>query len=177
MNHGRLLKACLTLWLLPSLVESRISAYLPVLRPPSQVSAGASGGTRRLAQLQAAVPAPYASPPPQTISSRIYTPELDDPLQRQALMDLYMSTSGPTWTWQSVLPPTLQNGSPVAAPSPAAGIETESATFLTEQLLKFPWGTPNISYCLWQVYLVQHLCITCWQPCMLPAQVWLVGCL
>ena len=157
MNHGRLLKACCALWLLQRLVEGRISAYLPVLGPPSEVSAGASGGARKLAQSQATVPAPYLAPPPQTTSSRIYSPGLDDPVQRQALMDLYMSTSGPTWTWQSILPPPLRNGSPAAAPSPQAGIETESATYLSEQLTKFPWGTPNVSYCLWQVNLVQHL--------------------
>ncbi|KAK9869016.1 hypothetical protein WJX84_000276 [Apatococcus fuscideae] len=82
-------------------------------------------------------------------TSIIYSPDLDEPAQRQALLDLYAYTSGPSWTVQNVLANSLQEASLAAAPNAAAALEIERATFLAEQLSKFKWGTPGVSYCLW----------------------------
>ena len=150
MKSGRLVEAWVYLWLFPRLVEGRSSAFLITLGPQDEVTDGLSGGARKLAQLQASAPA-ISQATSQIASSRLYSPDFDEPVQRQALMDLYISTSGPTWTLPSSLPPSLQNEA--AAPTADVGVEEARANFLTEQLTKFHWGTPNTSYCLWHVLL------------------------
>ena len=158
-------QACFWLLVLPTVVTGRHAAFVQTLQSRALQS---TAGAARTLQQASHVATPPESADLQTAASRLYSPELDLPVQRQALLDLYVSTSGPGWIPQNMLAESLQADSPARAPSPDGSFQAERVTFLTEQLTKFKWGTPGVSYCLWQaldhpqghsLYLFGH------QPC------------
>ncbi len=147
-------QACFWLLVLPRLAGGRHAAFVQTVAPLALQSDGQTG--RKLQQQSPDIGAP-APAVEQTSLSRLYSPELDLPSQRQALLDLFALTNGPNWTIPAISAPSLLPNSPTGAPSPDAGVKAAQVTFLTEQLTKFPWGTDGVSYCLWQAP----------QPCLL----------
>ncbi len=153
MNSVRLKQASYLLCLLLRLSEGRHAPLFNKSVISREVQDRPIVLSRKLHQADAPALAPGALPVDTSI---IYSPDLDEPAQRQALLDLYAYTSGPSWTVQNVLANSLQEASLAAAPNAAAALEIERATFLAEQLSKFKWGTPGVSYCLWQVFTLSY---------------------
>ena len=144
MSYIRLKQASHLLCLLLGLSEGRYTPVSANTLASTEVQDNPLPASRKLHQ--ATAPAAAALP---VNTSRFYSSDLDEPDQRQALLDLYASTAGPDWTVPYVSATSSREGSLGAAPTSAA-LETDNATFLAEQLSNFEWGAAGISYCLWQ---------------------------
>ncbi|KAK9863985.1 hypothetical protein WJX84_001650 [Apatococcus fuscideae] len=134
MSYIRLKQASHLLCLLLGLSEGRYAPVSVNTLASTEVQDNPLPASRKLHQ--ATAPAAAALP---VNTSRFYSSDLDEPAQRQALLDLYASTAGPDWTVPYVSATSSREGSLGAAPTSAA-LETDNATFLAEQLSNFEVG-------------------------------------